>query len=170
MQNITCIELKNNKSSLIEMVHVPQWNVVIVLWDKSQLWCIHDQVTKSGLHVVNTIELNSKDPVIHLCKVDLPQGMEVWATQGEKEIAIIQRSPDEIHCETILSCSEDKDFLFCYFIICLCFNSHKTGSSTMHVWVSFNRRPHLVCWDAQSRVQINSIVKKGKQLNKSTYH
>ena len=162
MQNIACIQLKNNKLSLIEMVHVPQWNIVIVLWDKSQLWCIHDRVTKSGLHVVDTIELNSKDLVIHLCAVDLPQGTEVWATRGENEIAIIKHSANEVRCETILSCSED---LFCYFIICLCFNSHKTGSNTIHVWVSFNRRPHLVCWDAQSRVQINSIIKKGKQLN-----
>ena len=158
MQNITCIQLRNDKSSLIEMIYVPQWNVVIALWNRSQLWCIHDQVTKSGLHVVDTIELNSKNPIIHLCTVDLPHGTEVWATQ-EKEIAIIKHSADGVSCKTTLPCNADKNLLFCHYITCLCFISSKTGNKMVHVWVSFNRRPHLVCWDAESRAQIYTTSK-----------
>ena len=163
MQDVTCIQLSNNKSSLIEMIHVPQWNVVIALWNTSQLWFIHDEVTKSGLHVVDTIKLNSKNPIIHMCTVDLPHGTEVWATQ-EREIAIIKHSTDGISCETTLSCSANKNLLFCHHITCLCFVSSKTRSNMVHIWVSFNRRPRLVCWDAEGRTQINSIIKKGKQL------
>lgn len=161
MQNIALIQLRNNKSSLIEMVHVPQWNIVLALWNRSQLWCIHDQVSTSGLHVVDTIELNSKNPVIHLCIVDLPHKTEVWATR-ENEIMIIKYSADGISCESTLPCNADKNLHFCHFITCLHFVSSETGNNMVHIWVSFNRRPHLVCWDAESRVQINSIIKKGE--------
>ena len=161
MQNIALIQLRNNDSSLIEMVHVPQWNIVVALWNKSQLWCIHDQVSTSGLHVVDTIKVNSKNSIIHLCTVDLPHGTEVWATQ-EKEIVIIKYSNDGVSCESILPCNADKKLQFCHYITCLHFISSKTGNNTVHVWVSFNRRPHLVCWDPETRVQINNIVRKGE--------
>lgn len=164
MQNITCIPLRNNKSSLIEMVHVPQWNVVIVLWNRSQLWCIHDQVTTSGLHVVNTIEIDSKNPIVHICIVNLPQRTELWAAQGDKKITIIKYSATGVCCDSTLVCTIDKILLFCYFITCLHFTSSKTGNSIVHVWVSFNRRPHLVCWDAERRIQIHSIIKTSKEL------
>ena len=168
MQNIALIQLRNNKSSLIEMVHVPQWNVVVALWNRSQLWCLHDQVSASGLHVVDTIELNSKNPIIHLCTVDLPHRTEVWATR-EKEIVIIKYSADGVSCESTLPYDTDINLQFCYFITCLHFISSKTGNNTVHVWVSFNRRPHLVCWDAESRVQINSIIKKGVSVLNCIY-
>ena len=163
MENITCIKLSNNKYSLIEMVHIPQWNVVIALWSGSRIWCIHDHVTKSGLHVVDTMKLKSKNPIIHLCTVKLPQRTELWATHGEK-VAIMNHSNTTVSLETTLTCSMDKNLLFCHFIICLHFNSSKTGRSLVHVWVSFNGRPHLICWDAERRIEINSIVKPGKQL------
>ena len=163
MENIACVKLSNTKCSLIEMLHVPHWNVVVVLWSGSRIWCIHDQVTKTGLHVVDTIKLKSRNPIIHLCTVNLPQGTELWATQGEK-VAIINNSTAAISLETTLACSMDKNLLFCYFIICLYFTSSKTGKSLIHVWVSFNGRPHLVCWDAEKRIEINSIIKPGKQL------
>lgn len=164
MQNIACIPLRNDKSSLIEMVHVPQWNTVVALWNRSQLWCIHDQVTKSGLHVVDTIELNVNNPIVHICTVDLSQRTEVWATQGDKEISIFKHTNSGVNCDRTLTCSIDKNLLFCHFITCLHFTSSKTGSSMVHIWVSFNRRSHLVCWDAEKRIQINSIIKKGKVI------
>ena len=164
MENITCIQLTNDNLSLIEMVHVPKWNVVLASWTESQLWCIHNQVTKSGLHVADTIELNSKSPIMHLCTVDLPQRTEVWVTQGEKEIAIINHSPAGFSCERILTCSADKKLLFCHYITCLSFKSAKTGDSMFHVWVSFLGQFHVVCWDAERRIEINNIVKNGKLL------
>ena len=163
MQNIACIQLRNNRSFLVEMVHVPQWNMVVALWNKSQLWGIHAEITEGGLHVVDTVELISKNHIVHLCVVNLPQRTEVWATRGGKEIVIIEYSATGICCEKTLTCSVDKN-LSCHFITCLQFNSLKTGGNNTHVWVSFNKQPHLVCWDAEERVQIHSIIKKGKQL------
>ena len=154
----TCFKLTNNKLPLTEMVHVPQWNVVVALWSGSQLWCIHDQVTKTGLHVVDNIKLN---PITHLCTVNLPQVTELWVTQGEREVAIITHSTDGISLEATLTSSMNRD---CRFIICLCFNSSKAGKNMVHVWVSFNGQPHLVCWDAERRTEIKSITKPGKQL------
>jgi len=151
------------------MVHIPQWNVVVVLWNRSQLWCIHDQVTTSGLHVVNTIEIDSKNPIVHMCMVKLPQRTELWATQGDKKITIIGHLATGISCDSTLACTIDRCLLFCHFIICLHFNSSKTGNSMARVWVSFNRRPHLVCWDAETRSQIHSVIKTGKQLNNYLY-
>ena len=164
MENITCIPLTNDNSSLIEMVHVPKWNVVLASWTGSQLWCIHDQVTKDGLHVVDTIELSSKSPIMHLCTVELPQRTEVWITQGRKKVAIINHSPTGFSCERTLTCNANENLLFCNYITCLSFNSFKTGDSMLHVWVSFLGQPHVVCWDAEIKTEMNSIIKNGKLL------
>lgn len=163
MQNVACIQLRNNKSFLVDMVHVPQWNMVIALWNRSQLWGMHDQITKSGLHVVDTIDLNSNNHIAQLCVVNLRQRTEVWATRGEKEVVILQDSPTGFCCERTLTCTIDKNLLFCHFITCLHFSNSETGNCMIHVWVSFKGRPHLICWDAEKRVQIHSIFKKGKQ-------
>jgi len=161
MQNISCFSLVSNKLSLIEMLHVPEWQAVVVLWRSSELWLVHDNVG-DGLHVVDIIKLDKRDPVVNMCVVNLSERTEVWATQGDKKIAIFTSSSNGFHIKDILQCTVENKSLFSYLIVCLCFASTRSGDSIIHVWVSFNQRPHLVCWDAKKRIQINCIkIKEG---------
>ena len=163
MQNISCFSLENNKLSLIEMLHVPEWQVVVVLW-KSQLWFIDDE-SIDGLHVMDVIKLDKRDPVIHMCVVNLLDRTEVWASQGDRKITIFTSSSNGLHNKETLYCTVENKSFFSYLIVCLRFTSTISGNTMVHVWVSFNQRPHLVCWDAKSRIQINCIkLKEGTPL------
>ena len=43
----------------------------------------------------------------------------------------------------------------------------KHGDSRSHVWVSFNRRAYIVCWDAVKKKQIHMVdCKKDMQIGK----
>ena len=155
MQNIACFLLET-KLSAIELLHVPEWQVVIVLWRKSQLWFIHDKI-KDGLHVMDVIKLDKRDPVIHMCVVNLSERTEVWATQGDRKIVIFETSSNGFWNSDTLLCTVENRSLFASLIVCLCFTSTVSGNNMVHVWVSFNQQPYLVCWDAKKRIQINCI-------------
>ena len=159
MQNIACILLETNLS-VIEMLHVPEWQVVIVLWRKSQLWFIHDKI-RDGLHVMDVIK---HDPVIHMCVVNLSERTEVWATQGDRNIVIFESSSNGFQSSDSLHCTVENKSLFTNLIVCLCFTSTISGNNMLHVWVSFHQLPHLVCWNAKQRIQINCI-----KTNTGTY-
>jgi len=159
MQNISCFSLVNNK--LIEMLHVPEWKVVVVLWRTSELWFVHENVG-DGLRVVDIIKLNKHNPVIHMCVVSLSDRTEVWASQGDRKIAIFDSSSNGFHNKDTLQCTVENKSFFSYLIVCLNFTSTTSTDSMVHVWVSFNQRPHVVCWDAKKRIQLNCIkVKEG---------
>ncbi|XP_065896958.1 leucine-rich repeat serine/threonine-protein kinase 1-like isoform X2 [Dysidea avara] len=169
MQNIACF-LPETKLSVIELLHVPEWQVVIVLWRESQLWFIHDKI-RDGLRVMDVIKLDQHDPVIHMCVVNLSERTEVWATQGDRKIVIFESSSDGFQDSDTLHCTVEKLSLFSYLIVCLCFTSSVSGNNMVHVWVSFNQRPHLVCWDADTRIQINHItIKEGYNVTSLLGH
>ena len=164
MLTILCFSLENDKLSLIEMLHVPEWQVVIMLWRNSQLWFVDDNI-RDGLRVLDVIKLDKHDPVIHMCAVNMLGRTEVWATQGDRKIAIFESSSNHFQNKVALHCIVDNKSLFSYLIVCLSFTSTVSGNHLVHVWVSFNQRPHLVCWDAKRRIQVNCIkVKEGKPV------
>ena len=163
MQSIAYFLLET-KLYVIKMVHVPEWKVVIVLWRSSQLWFIHDKIS-DGLHVMDDIKLNEHDSIIHMCVVNLSGRTEVWATQGDRKIVIFESSSDHFQNKVTLQCSVENKSFFGNLIVCLCFTSTVSGDHLVHVWVSFNQRPHIVCWNAKRRIQVHCIkVKEGKPV------
>ena len=164
MQTISCFSLENDKLSLIEMLHVPEWQVVIMLWRNSQLWFVDDNV-RDGLRVLDVTKPDKHDSIIHMCAVNLLGRTEVWATQGDRKIVIFKSSSNHFQNKVALHCTVENKSLFGYLIVCLSFTSTVSGDHLVHVWISFNQRPHLVCWDAKRRIQVNCIkVTEGKPV------
>ena len=155
MQNVACFLLET-KLSVIEMLHVPEWQMVIVLWRNSQLWFIHDKI-RGGLHIVDVIKLDKHNPVIHMCIVNVSERTEVWATQVDRKIVIFESTSDDFLNANTLYYAINNGSLVTNLIVCLCFTSSTSGNNIAHVWVSFSKQPHLVCWDAKERIQINCI-------------
>ena len=69
MKTVACIVLKNTVLEVFQLLHVPEWHMVLVLWELSEIWCLHDEINASGLYQIGTLKLNTKNPVNSLCKV-----------------------------------------------------------------------------------------------------
>ena len=160
MKTIACIVLENSLLEATQMLHVPEWRMVLVLWELSEIWCLHDEIDSSGLcKIAGTLQLNEQIPVSSLCKVTFENTTEIWVTRKDKEIVILEQSLSGC-CESnsnFLSCTIDKhEGHDCQLITCLNFNTDDEQSVT-HVWVSFNESSHLVCWDGPKKAQVHTV-------------
>ena len=158
MKTVACVTLKNSILEVVQLLHVPEWHMVLVLWELPEIWCLHDEVGTSGVHVIGSLQLNSNNPICKVCKVVLDSTTEVWATRKDNEITILTKTPsgccegDHLQCAT----KSKHATLQCSLISCLHFNN-KSENSLIHVWVTFERSPQLICWNAETREQIHSI-------------
>ena len=157
MSTVSCVGLENSLLQVVQLLHVPEWHMVMVLWELSEIWCLYDKVDKSGVHVIRTLQLNNHNPISMLCKVDIQQTTEVWATRGDKEIVVLTQSPTGCSESRILKCDVSRKAmsLNCNLITCLYFNNK--ALDTVHVWVSFCGLAQLVCWDGEKKTQLRSV-------------
>ena len=154
MKTITCVTLTNSLLEVLQLLHVPEWHMVLVLWELSEIWCLHDKIGSSGLYKIGTLLLNVHNPISRLCKVTFDNTTEVWATRRDKEIVILMQSPSGCYENDVLVCTAVAHR--CHLITCLCFNTVDENSLT-HVWVSFDESSQLVCWDAPNKTQLHTV-------------
>ena len=155
MKTITCVALTNSilVQEVLQLLHVPEWHMVLVLWELSEIWCIHDEIGPSGLYKIGTLLLNIHNPISSLCKVTFDNTTEVWATRKDKEIVILTQSPLGCCENNVLVCTAAAHR--CDLITSLCFNTDNEQSLT-HVWVSFDGSSELVCWDGPNKTQLHT--------------
>ena len=157
IKTIACVMLKNTIFEVTQLLHVPEWHLVLVLWELSEIWCLYDETNASGLYQMGTWKLSANSPISSLCTVTFESTTEVWATRKDKEIVVLSRSPSGC-CESniIVCCTNRRGAHNCHLITCLQFNTD-SGKSLTHVWVSFDGYPQLVCWDGPSKTQLHTI-------------
>lgn len=155
MKTVACVVLRNTMLEVVQLLHVPEWHMVLVLWELSDIWCLHDKVGVDGLYQIGTLTFNSQNPLNNLCKVTFGNTTEVWATRKDKEIVVLTQSQTGCYEDNILVCSTDQRAAYsCHLITCLgtCNGKHPT-----YVWVSFEGCTQLVCWDAESKAQLHTV-------------
>lgn len=153
LKTIACVDLKNSLLEVSQMLHVPEWHTVLVLWELSEIWCLHDEATASGLYKTGSLQLERQIPVCSLCKVTFGNTTEVWVTRKSQEIVILEYSSGCCEKNMVCSTHERHD---CQLITCLCFTTDNEISVT-HVWVSFNESSKLVCWDGPNKIRLHTI-------------
>ena len=155
MRTVSCVALDNSLQQVVQLLHVPEWHMVLVLWESSEIWYLFDEVDKAGVNMIGKLQLHNDKSISMLYKVDYQQTTEVWGTRKDKEIVVLTQSPTGCYVHEILKCSivnENK----CNLITSLVFDS-ATGGSLTHVWVSFEGCSQLVCWNAENKAQLHSI-------------
>jgi len=159
MNTVSCVELKNSMLQIVRLLHVLEWHMVLVLWESSEIWCLCDEVDKSGVHVIGKLQLNYHNPISMLCKVSLQQTTEVWATRRDKEIVIITLSPtkSDFLKSRVVRCNVNGKDKNCNLIASVNFNHKVLKTPAVHVWVSFSGQAQLVCWDGEKKIQLRSV-------------
>ena len=154
LNTVAYVTLKNAMLQVVQLLHVPEWQMVLVLWELSEIWCLHDNINASGVYQTGSLGLDAYNTVSSLCKVTLENTTEVWGTKKDKKIVVLIQSKSGLLESRNLVCSTAA--VDCHLITCLYFTTGKKQHLT-HVWVSFDRSSQLVCWDAQNKTQLHTI-------------
>ena len=162
MKTVTCVTLANSLLEVLQLLHVPEWHMVLVLWELSEIWCIHDEVAASGVHLIGSLQLDHHIPVVRLCRVRLRGAAEVWATGTDKEITVLVQSPSGC-CQRFILNFTDKSLYSSHLITCLNFST-ATQINVTHVWVSFDKVPKLVSWDGEDKSPLHTVLLKSKKI------
>ena len=162
MKTIACVALENSRLEVVHMLHVPEWHMVLVLWELSEIWCLYDKATASGVHVIGSLQLDHCIPVVRLCRVKLRKTTEVWATKQDKEITALVQSQSGC-CEKFILNITDKSLHNCHLITCLSFSTAASKHVT-HVWVSFDGVSTLICWDAEEKSHLHTVSLKSQKI------
>lgn len=157
MKTVACTTLENKPFEVKQLLHVPEWHMVLVLWEISEIWCLHDETDPSGVYFIGSLQLNVNISVVNLCRVNLESRTEVWAIR-EDEITVCVQSPTGCHESEILSV-HNRPFHSCNLITCLNFST-ATNQHVAHVWVSFNGVSKLICWDGEEKSQLHIVSLK----------
>ena len=158
MKTVACVPLENSLLEVSHLLHVPEWHMVLVLWELPEIWCLHDEVDASGLHVIGTLQLESNNPMSNWCKVTLDSTTEVWCTRKDKQITILAETLLGGCCEkATLQCSTDCKLATPDLISCLHFNTD-SEDSLIHVWTTFDESSQLISWNGETKSQIQSVA------------
>ena len=159
MKTVACVCLKNSMLEVLQLLHVPEWHMVLVLWELSEIWCLHDEIDASGLHVIGSLQLNNNIPINNLCKVTLDSTTtEVWATMNDKQITVLAEAPSGCCESTTLKCTANSKLatLHCNLVSCLQFSTD-SRNSLIHIWITFRESPQLICWNGETKIQLHSV-------------
>ena len=158
LSTMACFTLRNAMQQVFQLLHVPEWQMVLVLWELSEIWCLHDEIDASGVYQTGSLALSANNTVSSLCKVTLENTTEVWGTRKDKKIVVLTQSQAGIleSLSADLVCSTAASSSDCQLITCLHFTTDK-GKRLTHVWVSFNGSSQLVCWNGQNKTQLHTI-------------
>ena len=154
MKTIASVSLKNNDQTVTDLLHVPEWHAVLVMWSGSEIWYLQDMIGYNEIGVLEKQKLSSH--LLHWCEVVLPDKVEVWATQENGKVVVLDWS-SMVQRTNILSLSAtDYD---CYEHITSSYveESDSLDDPVEQVWVSFKNTSRLTCLDATARTPFYSV-------------
>ena len=152
---------------IVDIVHVKSARKVMVATRNSDVWIFMDIPDKGGLRLNSHLLFADEYQVFHMTVVDVNGSPEVWGTCSENKILVFHPhqskwSYSKLQCEQF----SGKRLLTVALATSSVFTG-KHGDTKSHVWVSFNRRAYITCWDAVKKKQLHVVdCKKDMQIGK----
>ena len=165
---VRSLNSKDSTSACIfDIVHVKTNHKVMVSTQNCDVWIFSDVLDKGGLRLYNHLQFPDECEVFCMTVVDVNGSPEVWGTRSENKIMVFQchqskgdYSKSELQCEPFSGGR--------FFTVALATSgvfTGKHGDTISHVWVSFNRRAYIACWDAVKKKQLHVVdCKKDMQI------
>ena len=137
---------------ILDIVHVKADRKVVVSTKNCDVWIFSAVLDKGGLRLYSHIQFPDEQEVIHMTVVDVNGSPEVWGTRSDNKMVVFQRHQSkwdycELQCESFSGGLTVASSVF----------TGNHGDTKSHVWVSFNRRPYIVCWDAVKKKQLHKV-------------
>ena len=152
---------------IVDIIHVKSAHKVMVATRNCDVWIFLDIPDKGGLRLNTHLRFSEEYQVFHMTVVNVNGSSEVWGTSSENKIVVFHPQQSrwghsKLQCEPfsggrLLTVSLATSSVF----------TGKHGDTKSYVWVSFNRRTYIVCWDAVKKKQLHVVdCKKDMQSGK----
>ena len=160
----------NSKDSLsdyiFDIVHVKAHHKVMVSTCNDDVWIFSDALDKGSLRFYSRLQFSDGYPLFHMAVVNVNGSAEVWGTSSDNKVMVLFQHHQlkwdysELQYEPFSSGRKLTVALATSSVF-----TGKHGESRSHVWVSFNRRAYIVCWDAVKKKQLYMVdCKKDMQI------
>ena len=155
MKTIATVSLRNANQSVTNLLHIVEWHAVLVMWSGMEIWYLQDGVDHGEIAVLDKQKLNS--PLLHWCEVVFPDRVEVWGTQENGKVVILDWSSMGQHTN-LLSLPTINSSQSAFEHITSSYMEENDGlDSSVQAWVSFKQDIRLTCWDATTRTPFYSV-------------
>ena len=152
---------------ILDIVHVKADHKVMVSTDNFDFWIFSDIPGEDGLRLHSHLQFSDEYPVFHMTVVNVNGSPEVWGTSSENKLMVFQHHHSEWNHSELQCKSFSGGHLLTVALATSSVFTGKHGDSRSHVWVSFNRRAYIVCWDAVKKKQLHMVdCKKDMQIGK----
>ena len=165
-QFVRSLNTKDSTSAcILDIVHVKADHKVMVSTLNCDVWIFLDVLDKGGLRLHSHLKFS--DELLHMTVVDVNGSPEVWGTYSDKKVMVFQHHQSKWDY-SVLQCEPFSDGrLYTVALATSSVFTGKHGDTKSHVWVSFNRRAYIVCWDAVEKKQLHVLnCKTDMQIGK----
>lgn len=156
MKTVASVSLKNADQRVTDLLHIVEWHAVLVMWTGSEIWYLQDNIDHGKIIVVDKQKLDS--PLLHWCEVVFQDRIEVWGTQENGKIVVLDWSNQHtsILSPSVVNCSRQYTF---DHITSSYMNMERNDSlnGVVQVWISFKQDFRLMRWDATTRTPFFSV-------------
>ena len=149
----------STSACVFDIVHVKANHKVMISTQNCDVWVFSDVLDKGGLRLYAHLQFPDENEVFHMTVVDVNGSPEVWGTCSENKIMVFQHHQSKWdYSKPVLQCKPfSNGRLFTVFFATSSVFTDKHGDTKSHVWVSFNRRAYITCWDAVKKEQLHIV-------------
>lgn len=158
MKTVTSVSLKNPDQRVIDLLHIVEWHAVLMMWTGSEIWYLQDSIDRGEVIVLDKQKLDS--PLFHWCQVILQDRVEVWGTQENGKVVVLNWSSVGQSTGILSLSTVNCNFQYTFEYITSSYMTMKENyglDGLVQVWVSFRQDFRLMCWDATTRTPFYSV-------------
>ena len=158
MKTVTSVSLKNPDQRIIDLLHIVEWHAVLMMWTGSEIWYLQDCIDHGEVIVLDKQKLDN--PLFHWCQVILQDRVEVWGTQENGKVVVLNWSSVGQSTNILSPSTVNCNFQYTFEHITSSYMTMKENyglDGLVQVWVSFRQDFRLMCWDATTRTPFYSV-------------
>ena len=143
-------------SAVLKILHIQEEACVFVSVHSGHIWCLCDHLVGSGLFIEQHLALDDQHscgPVYDLVDSKVDGVQQVWGTMDNNTLLLLEKHDRQWVPFFHKLCPFGTHMRYCSHIVYCNFMDEESDTEQHHLWVSYQNRGGLVCFDAQQKKQ-----------------
>ena len=147
-------------SAVLKILHIQEEACVFVSVHSGHIWCLRDHLVEWGLFVEQHLAMDDQyscGPVYDLVDAKVDGVQQVWGTMDNNTLLLLEKREGEWVPFFHKLCPFGTHMRYCSHIVYCNFVDEESHKEQHHLWVSYQNKGGLVCFDAQQKKQRHSF-------------